>query len=188
MTSNLSTVKLPSAIFNRGTLKTKDGVILSAEDKLEMQEAIRQFASALKSENGIALCDRITDDIEIDHPFGYVKGKEDLFSGKGPAIPFFGLRHSYINQVAFIDEEGAAAMLSHMLITQVTSEVKMDINLPTIYGSLITVHSFRKENNEWKIHKIDFDQLKLSDHLKESAENEEKNSESISERLAKRTS
>ena len=188
MTSNLSTVELPLAVFNRGRLKTKDGIILSAEDRLEMQEAIRLFEWAFISQNGIALGDRITDDIEIDHPFGYVKGKENLFSGKGPAIPFFGLRHSYINQVAFVSEEGSAAMLSHMLVTQVIAEAEIDVNFPAIYGSLITIHSFRKENNEWKIHKIDFDQLKLADYLKKSVENEEKYAESISERLAKRNS
>jgi hypothetical protein len=178
---SLAKVAVPMSLFRRGNLTTRTGHQLTVEDKLEMMEATRLFEWAFISQNGEELFNLLTDDIEISHAFGSASGKGEMASGK-LIIPSYGLRHGYLNQVVFIDDEGNPACLSCMNVVQVTNEQEVETSLPAIYGNLLVVDVFRRENDSWKICKRIFDQMKLADYLQIDTEQQRKDAQTSAHR------
>lgn len=175
----LATVSVPPSLFRRGKLVTKDDYQLTADDKVEMMELTRLFEWAFISQNNEELMKLLTDDIEIDHAFGYAKGKAEMARLQ---IPFYGVRHGNINQVIFIDDAGNPACLTCMTAAHVTSETAVSESLPAIFVSLLIVDVFRRENDEWKISKRLFDQFKMADYLGYDAHTRQKQARTLAER------
>jgi SnoaL-like domain len=158
----MSQLVLPPAFFERKPLINADGEMLALEDRLQMMEVLHRFEWSSGALNQEAVLDLLTDDIIINHGMGYAQGKEAMVA---LGIPTYGLRHLFANHVLFIDEQGRASIVSHMLVIQVVSEQPLSMAFPTILDQGMNRSVFRRENEQWKICEMIFEQHKIADYI-----------------------
>ena len=158
----MSQLVLPQAFFDRKPLVTAAGETLTVEDRFQLIELVHRFEWSYGALNREALFDLLTDDVIIDHGMGYAQGKEEMIA---LGVPSYGLRHLFANHVLFVDEQGRANIIAHMLVIQVVSEQPVSAALPTILDQGVNRYVFRKEGGNWKIAEMTFDQQKLADYL-----------------------
>jgi hypothetical protein len=158
----MSQLVLPQAFFDRKPLVTSDGKAITVEDRFEMMELIHRYEWSYGAKNTEALFALLTDDVIIDHGFGYARGKSEMMA---LGVPSDGLRHMFGNHVLFIDERGRPCIIAHMLVIQVASEQTLNVALPAILDQGINRYIFRQEADNWKIAELIFEQQKLAGYL-----------------------
>jgi hypothetical protein len=161
-TQLMSQLVLPQAFFDRKPLLTADGEKLTLEDRFEMMELIHRFEWSAGALNQAAVFDLLTDDVIVNHGMGYAQGKQDMAA---LGVPTYGLRHLFSNHVLFIDEQGRASIVAHMLVIQVVSEQPLPIAFPAVLDQGMNRYIFRKEDQRWKICEMIFEQQKLADYI-----------------------
>lgn len=136
-------LELPAGFFPFSSrLVTGAGERLTADDRLDLMSMLNRFDWSLLSARDDDLMGLMTDDVVVDHGFGYAEGRE---AGLAliKQIPSLGLRHHFTNHVVFVDAEGAPS---------------------------VAAYKFRRVGNSWRFSRRVFEQLKFGDYLGDTPE------------------
>ena len=134
---------------------------LSAEDRLAILEAPCRFEWAFDARRLDVLADLFTDDVVVDHVFGYRTGKKAVMEMMRSKVPSTGLRHQATNPMIFAGPGGTVCVLSYLLVTQVEAEGEAAALVPRILVHAVVTDEVRKEEGRWKVARRTFEQMKL---------------------------
>ena len=154
---------LPEEFFKSGRLVTRDGYEITSLDKVEIMQVLNRYDWAYCSKHHEALADLVTDDIVFDHAMVHAEGKKQFLNVDQIQALIYGLRHTFSNQVVFINAAGNPACLSYMHVFQVASPESTGHSMPLILDSAIVIDEMRKENGQWRIAKRTQEQQKIAD-------------------------
>jgi hypothetical protein len=158
----MSHLVLPPSFFAQRPLVTVDGSAVTADDRFALMDLVNSVEWCIGSRQKEAYKNLFTDDAVFDHAAGHVQGNQNV-ADLTWQIPYYGLRHLFLNHVPFIDDQDRLAMLSHILVIQVVAEQPSDVRFPAVLDQGIVSFAFQKQMGAWKISEMIFEQQKLAD-------------------------
>ena len=162
LTNKKPSANIPATLF--ATYIHKDGIKLSAEDKLELIEKTQLFELALDARHFDVIEAFVTDNFIYDHALAYREGKKahTEFWQANQAVLLNGIRHQPVNIIVYGETDETATSVSYLNVLKFadTSELPASDN-PQLIAHGIQVMNFRKEN-EWKLARLTIDQMAVS--------------------------
>lgn len=156
MAQPLQDVVLPQSFFSeRISLPGKDSV--SADDKFAILDVSLRFEWSFDSQHMDQLAELLTDDMILDHFWGYREGKSAVMELLRANVPTTrGLRHQSTNAVLVPNADGTVSVFSYLFAVTVANGK----GLPAIAGHALVTDVIRKDGDRWKIAKRTFEQMK----------------------------
>ncbi|GAP97985.1 nuclear transport factor 2 family protein [Leptolyngbya sp. NIES-2104] len=158
----MSHLVLPASFFAQRPLVTADGSAVTADDRFALMDLVNRVEWCIGSRQKEAYKNLFTEDAVFDHAAGRVQGNQNV-ADLTWQIPYYGLRHMFLNHVPFIDDQGYLAMLSHILVVQVVAEHSISVRFPAILDQGVVRFVFQKQAGSWRISEMVFEQQKLAD-------------------------
>jgi len=154
-THPLGTLSLPEAFFKSYDPVQRRNSRLSAEDQLEIMGLIYRFELAFDSERFDALANLLTDDMVLDHFWGYRQGKQAVINLLKEHVPDTrGYRHQATNLVLFPNDDGSVTTLSFLLVVTV-ADPSGELGM----GHGVVTDVMRRVDGVWKIERRIFEQM-----------------------------
>lgn len=157
-TTSLDSLSLPEAFFRSYDPDQRRNSTLSAEDQLEIMGLVYRFELANDSRRFDALANILTDDMVVDHIWGYRQGKQavlDLLKEHAPETP--GYRHQATNVVLFPNDDGSVTALSFLFVVATVSSPPGQLSI----GHAVVTDVARRVDGVWKIARRTFEQMAL---------------------------
>ena len=156
MPSPLQNVVLPTSFFSdRISLPVKDA--LSANDKFAILDVRLRFEWSFDSQHMDQLAELLTDDMVLDHFWGYREGKPAVMELLRANVPTTrGLRHQSTNAVIVPNTDGSVNVYSYLFAVTVANGK----GLPAIAGHALVTDVIRKDGDTWRISRRTFEQMK----------------------------
>ncbi|AXC13853.1 Aldehyde dehydrogenase [Acidisarcina polymorpha] len=156
MPKTLQDTILPDTFFsNRLSLPGND--TLNADDKFAILDVSFRFEWCFDSQHMDELAAILTDDVILDHFWGYREGKPavmELLRANVPATR--GIRHQSTNAVIVPDGDGSVSVISYLFAVLVAN----GNGLPAIAGHALVTDVIRKDGDRWKIARRTFEQMR----------------------------
>lgn len=156
----MNEVVAPNALFKTRYFST-EGLKLSAEDRLDILDLVYMFEWAFDSRRFDALSEILTDNVVIDHIFGYREGKEAALEMLRAQVTSNGLRHQATNPIVFVNERGEVSVLSYLFVMKVVNESSENYSLPAPLAHALVTDVMRKDNGRWKLARRTFEQMRV---------------------------
>lgn len=160
----MNEVVAPNALFKTRYL-SKEKLNLSAEDRLDVLDLVYMFEWAFDSRRFDALSEILTDDVVIDHIFGYREGKEAALEILRSQVTSNGLRHQATNPIIFMNEQGEVSVLSYLFVIKVVNESAENYPLPANLAHAVVTDVMRQENGRWKLARRTFEQMRVPENF-----------------------
>ena len=158
----MSEVVVPDAFFaNHLSGANAPQFKLSAEDRLDILDCTNRFEWAFDARRMDELSALLTDDVIIDHVFGYREGKRAVMEMMRGMVTSTGLRHQATNASIFVDDDGQICVLSYLFVISVEAATPQAAPPPSILGHALVTDVVRREGNAWKIARRTFEQMSV---------------------------
>lgn len=130
---------------------------ISPEDQFAILEVSLRFEWCFDSQHMDELANLLTDDMVLDHFWGYREGKKavmELLSANVPTTR--GIRYQSTNAALVPNADGSVSVFSKLLAVIVANAHE----LPGIAGHAIVTDVICKKGAEWKICRRSFEQMR----------------------------
>ena len=159
MPQTLQDTILPSSFFD-GRLSLPGHDTLSANDKFAILDVSLRFEWCFDSQHMDRLAELLTDDMVLDHFWGYREGKEGVMELLRANVPTTrGIRHQSTNAVLVPNADGSVSVFSYLFAVLVANGK----TLPAIAGHALVTDVIRKDGDRWKIARRTFEQMRTPD-------------------------
>lgn len=152
---------VPENFFTGRITSTNTGVKLTADDKFEILDVVYRFEWSVDAQHFEALGELMTDDIVIDHVFGFRQGRKAVLALLKDVVPSRGLRHQNTNPVIYLNDDGSVSVTSYLLVVQVAEPPQERTDMPYIVGHAIVTDIVRNVNGNWKLARRTFEQMRI---------------------------
>jgi SnoaL-like protein len=155
MPTTLQDTILPPEFFsNRLSLPEKDTI--SPSDKFAILDVSLRFEWCFDSQHMDDLAELLTEDMVLDHFWGYRTGKAAVMELLRSHVPTTrGIRHQSTNAVLVPNPGGSVSVFSYLFAVLVANGSR----LPAIAGHALVTDVIRKDGDQWKIARRTFEQM-----------------------------
>ena len=156
MPNALQNTILPQFFFDR-RLSLPGNDSLSANDKFAILDVSLRFEWSFDSQHMDQLAELLTDDMVLDHFWGYAEGKAAVMKLLRSNVPATrGIRHQSTNAVLVPNPDGSVSVFSYLFAVLVANGK----GLPAIAGHALVTDVIRRDGDQWRIARRTFEQMR----------------------------
>ena len=156
MPKTLEDAILPRHFFD-GRISLPGNDKLSAEDKWAILDVSLRFEWCFDSQHMDELSELLTEDMVLDHFWGYREGKKEVMKLLRANVPTTrGIRHQSTNAVLVPNADGSVSVFSYLFAMIVANAPEV----PGIAGHALVTDVIRKDGDRWKISRRTFEQMR----------------------------
>ena len=132
---------------------------LSTQDQLDCLALVARFEWCFDSRRFDALADMLTEDMVLDHVWGYAAGRHAAVALLQANVAINdGLRHASLNPTVYGEPDGTATALSYLAGVLVGDDTAGQAR-PLIGGHGMRIDRFRRDNGLWRMSGCVVDQM-----------------------------